>query len=78
MVYSLNGDTPRTCYGATLFGCLRRKLLESFDQGNGSLSELAERFSVSLGWAWKVSAARKRTGRMELCLAKTPSGREIE
>ena len=44
---------------------LRRKLLEAFDQGNGSLSELAEDFGVSLGWAWKISAARKRTGRME-------------
>ena len=44
---------------------LRRKLLEAFDQGKGSLSELAEDFDVSLGWAWKISAARKRTGRME-------------
>jgi transposase len=44
---------------------LRRKLLEAFDQGKGSLGELAARFGVSLGWAWKVSAARKRTGRME-------------
>jgi len=44
---------------------LRRKLLEAFDQGKGSLSELAGHFGVSLGWAWKVSAARKRTGRME-------------
>jgi len=44
---------------------LRRKLLEAFDQGKGNLSELAEDFGVSLGWAWKVSAARKRTGRME-------------
>ncbi len=44
---------------------LRRKLLEAFDQGKGSLSELAEDFGVSLGWAWKVSAARRRTGRVE-------------
>jgi transposase len=44
---------------------LRRKLLEAFDLGKGSLSELAGHFGVSLGWAWKVSAARKRTGRME-------------
>lgn len=44
---------------------LRRKLLEAFDQGKGSLSELAEDFGVSLGWAWKISASRKRTGRME-------------
>ncbi len=42
-----------------------RKLLEVYDGGKGSLSELAERFGVSLGWAWKVStrrnATRKRT-----------------
>ena len=44
---------------------LRRRLLEAFDQGKGSLGELAERFGVSLGWAWKVSATRKRTGQME-------------
>ncbi len=44
---------------------LRRKLLEAYDQGKGSLSELAQRFGVSRGWAWKISAARKRTGRME-------------
>jgi transposase len=44
---------------------LRRKLLEAFDQGKGSLSELAARFGVSVGWAWKISAARKRTGQME-------------
>jgi hypothetical protein len=44
---------------------LRRKLLEAFHQGKGSLGELAERFGVSSDWAWKASAARKRTGRME-------------
>jgi transposase len=44
---------------------LRRKLLEAFDQGKGSLCELADRFGVSLGWAWKVSATRKRTGQIE-------------
>jgi transposase len=42
---------------------LRRKLLEAYDQGKGSLAELAEQFCVSLAWAWKVSAVRKRTGR---------------
>jgi transposase len=44
---------------------LRQKLLEAYDQGQGSLVELAERFGVSRGWAWKISSARKRTGRME-------------
>ena len=44
---------------------MRQKLLEAYDQGQGSLSELARRFGVSRGWAWKISAARKRTGRIE-------------
>ena len=44
---------------------LRRKLLEAHDQGKGTLAELAERFGVSLAWAWKISSARKRTGSVE-------------
>lgn len=44
---------------------LRRKLLEAHDQGQASLAELAERFGVSRGWAWKISAARKRSGQVE-------------
>ena len=44
---------------------LRRKLLEAHDRGQASLAELALRFGVSRGWAWKISAARKRSGRME-------------
>jgi transposase len=57
---------------------LRRKLLEAHDQGKGSLSELAERFGVSLGWAWKVSAARKRTGRMERPSYRAGAKRRID
>ena len=44
---------------------LRRKLLEAHEQGQGTLPELAERFRVSLGYAKKISAALRRTGRME-------------
>jgi transposase len=44
---------------------LRRKLLEAHEQGEDSLAELAKRFRVSEGWAWKISAARSRTGKME-------------
>ncbi len=44
---------------------LRRKLLEAHDRGEGSLRKLAERFGVSLPYAWKISAQRKRTGQME-------------
>ena len=57
---------------------LRRKLLEAFDQGKGSLSELAEDFGVSLGWAWKVSAARRRTGRMERATYRPGSKSRID
>jgi transposase len=44
---------------------LRRKFLSAYDQGAGTLEELAERFVVSLGWAKKVSAQRNRTGQAE-------------
>ena len=44
---------------------LRRKLLEAYDQGKGSLAELADQFCVSAAWAWKISSARKRTGKVE-------------
>jgi transposase len=44
---------------------LRRKLLEAYDRGEGTLPELADRFGVSTAWAWKISAQRRRTGQME-------------
>jgi len=44
---------------------LRRKLLQAHDRGEGSLEQLAQRFSVSAPWAWKISAQRKRSGKME-------------
>jgi len=51
--------------GKPLGNDLRRKLLLAFDQGEGSLQELADRFLVSVGWAKKISAARNRTGQAE-------------
>jgi transposase len=42
--------------------------LEAHTAGKGTLAELAERFGVSLAWAWKISSARKRTGSMERTL----------
>lgn len=44
---------------------LRRKVLEAHERGEGTLEDLAERFSVSLGWVGKISAAYTRTGGME-------------
>jgi transposase len=44
---------------------LRRKLLEAHAAGKGTLRELAERFGVSVPWAWKISAAHRRSGAME-------------
>ena len=44
---------------------LRRKLLEAHKRGEGSLTSLAMRFSVSVGWAKKVSRALLHTGQME-------------
>jgi len=44
---------------------LRRKYLHAYDQGEGTLEELAGRFLVSVAWAKKISAARNRTGQAE-------------
>jgi transposase len=44
---------------------LRRKFLYAYDQGEGTLGDLAGRFSVSLGWAKNISAQRNRTGQAE-------------
>ena len=49
---------------------LRRKLLEAYQEGEGSLEQLATRFRVSTGWAQKIWASLKRTGKME----KPPGG----
>lgn len=51
--------------GKALGDDLRRKLLFAYDQGEGTLEELASRFVVSVGWAKKISAARNRTGQAE-------------
>lgn len=44
---------------------LRRKLLEAHQRGEGSLPELARRFSVSAGWASKISSQFFQSGKME-------------
>jgi transposase len=44
---------------------LRRKFLSAYDEGDGTLEELAERFLVSVGWAKKISAQRNRTEQAE-------------
>jgi transposase len=44
---------------------LRRKLLQAHDRGEGSLRELAQRFGVSVPWAWKISRQRQQTGQIE-------------
>ena len=44
---------------------LRRKFLEAHERGECSLAQLAKRFGVSEGWAEKISAARRRTGKTE-------------
>jgi transposase len=57
---------------------LRRKLLEAYDQGNGTLAELAEQFCVSVAWAWKVSSSRKRTGTAERPTYRPGRKRQID
>lgn len=44
---------------------LRRKFFQAYDAGEDSLTELAERFQVSVGWAKKISARRTRSGEVD-------------
>jgi transposase len=44
---------------------LRRKFLQAYEKGKGTLQDLAERFEVSVGWAKKISARRTRTGQID-------------
>ena len=44
---------------------LRRKFFQAYDAGEHSLTELAERFQVSVGWAKKISARRTRSGEVD-------------
>ena len=57
--------------GKPLGDDLRRKLLFAYDQGEGTLEELASRFVVSVGWAKKISVTRNRTGQAE-CVPHKP------
>src|ERR1700691_5200632 len=56
---------------------LRRKLLEAHQRKEGSLSQLAQRFSVSYGWGFKNSAQLNHSGKMERTAAQGP-GRTIK
>jgi transposase len=44
---------------------LRRKLLEAYAAGQGTLRELAKQFRVSWGYSKKIRAQQLRTGHME-------------
>ena len=44
---------------------LRRKLLEAYEAGAGSVQEFAKQFSVSWGYRKKIRAQQLRTGRKE-------------
>ena len=50
---------------------LRRKFLEAYQRGDGSLAVLAQRFGVSLGWAEKLMRSLRQTGQVE-----RPAGRK--
>lgn len=44
---------------------LRRRILEAYEQGEGTEAQLAERFRVSVGYVEKIRGQQLRTGKME-------------
>lgn len=59
------GDCPLNPMPRAYSNDLRRKFLEAYDAGEGTLKELAKRFRVSLSWGKKISARRTRTGEVD-------------
>ncbi|HKV93649.1 MAG TPA: hypothetical protein VJW20_13970 [Candidatus Angelobacter sp.] len=62
----MNGDSLLTGMAGAYSNDLRRKFLQAYDKGKGTLQELADQFEVSLGWAKKISARRTRTGQIDV------------
>jgi transposase len=50
---------------------LRRKYLEAYQRGDGSLAVLAGRFGVSVSWAERLMRSLRQTGQVE----RPPGGR---
>ncbi len=44
---------------------LRRRILQSYEQGEGTQEQLAVRFRVSVGYVEKIRGQQLRTGKME-------------
>lgn len=44
---------------------LRRRILQAYEQGEGTQAQLAQRFRVSLGYVQKIVGQWRRTGKME-------------
>ena len=44
---------------------LRRRILQAYEQGEGTQPQLAQRFRVSLGYVQKIRRQQRQTGRME-------------
>ena len=51
-----------TCMAQAYSNDMRRKFFEVYDEGGGTLEEVAEHLRVSVGWAKKISARRTRSG----------------
>jgi len=65
-MYTVIGESPRSMQMAKAFSDdLRRRFLSAYEQGEGTLAQLAERFVVSLAYGKKLRGQFQRTGQME-------------
>src|ERR1017187_3522579 len=65
-MYTIDGDAPRSLEMAKAYSDdLRRRFLSAYEQGEGTLEELAERFMVSVPYGKKLRGQFLRTGQME-------------
>jgi transposase len=56
---------------------LRRRFLSAYEQGEGTLEELAERFMVSVAYGKKLRGQLQRTGQMERVEQRRGTARKL-
>jgi transposase len=65
-MYTVIGEAPRNIQMAKAYSDdLRRRFLSAYEQGEGTLEELAERFMVSVPYGKKLRGQFLRSGQME-------------
>jgi transposase len=77
-MYTVFGDCPRSISMAKAYSDdLRRRFLSAYEQGEGTLQQLAERFMVSVPYGKKLRGQFLRSGQMERVEQRRGTARKL-